>query len=115
MKLMKRILALSIIAGLLFGLSTSMMKAQDTAKDGKTLFVDSKCINCHSVDSQTIEAKKKTDKTVDLSKTGESNTADFLKKYLKKEETKNDKKHAVAFKGEDADFDILVNWLAGLK
>ena len=114
MKLMKRVLALTIVAGLLFGLSTSLM-AQDAAKDGKTVFTEAKCMNCHSVDGQGIEAKKKTDKTVDLSKAGESNTADFLKKYLKKEEVKNDKKHAVAFKGEEADFDILVNWLAGLK
>ncbi len=112
---MKRVLALSMIAGLLFGLSTSMVMAQDTAKDGKTIFVDAKCINCHSVDSQAIEAKKKTDKTVDLSKAGESVTAEFMKSYLKKEEKLNDKKHAVAFKGEEADLDILVNWLAGLK
>ncbi len=114
MKTLKKILALSIIAGLMFGLTASL-QAEGTAKDGKTIFADSKCSNCHSIDSQKIEAKKKTDKTVDLSKAGEKNDSAFITKYLKKDEVLNGKKHPVAFKGEDADLETLTKWLAGLK
>ncbi len=114
MKTLKKILALGLMAGLIFGFSASI-QAEETAKDGKTIFTEAKCINCHSVDSQSIEAKKKTDKTVDLSKSGEKNDAAFIAKYMKKDAELNGKKHPVAFKGEDADFDVLTNWLAGLK
>ncbi len=104
---------MSVVTGLLFGMSLSV-NGQD-AKDGKTIYTDAKCSNCHSIDSQKIEAKKKTDKTVDLSKTGEKNDAAFFAKYLKKEADLNGKKHPVAFKGEAADLETLTKWLAGLK
>ena len=113
MKTIKKIIALSIMAGLMFGLSLSVQA--EGAKDGKTIFADAKCSDCHSVDAQSIEAKKKTDKTVDLSKAGEKNDAAFITKYLKKDAELNGKKHPVAFKGEAADLETLATWLAGLK
>ncbi len=84
------------------------------AKDGKTIFEASKCLTCHSVNSLAIEGKKK-DKSIDLSNAGANHTSDELKTFLKKESEYKGKKHAIAFKGEDADFQILSDWLLTLK
>jgi mono/diheme cytochrome c family protein len=100
---------------IMLGLSISFMNtgtANSTeAKDGKTIFVDAKCTTCHSVDSQGVETRKKTDKTVDLSKLEGDHDAAFWMGYLKKNENLNNKKHPVAFKGDDSDLEIMINWL----
>ncbi len=98
---------------LLLGLSISFMNTANSteAKDGKTIFEESKCTTCHSIDSQGVETRKKTPKTVDLSKLEGDHDAAFWMGYLKKDQTLNDKKHPIAFKGDDAEFEILINWL----
>lgn len=85
------------------------------SSSGKEIFIKAKCNMCHSITSQSIEAKKKSDNTPDLSNIGTKFKADFLKTYLKKESEQNGKKHQIAFKGEDADFETLINWLLTLK
>jgi cytochrome c len=90
--------------------------AQDTPKvDGKQIFQDKKCIACHSVDAAGIEKKNPNSKAPDLSTIGSKYDAAFLMKFLSKEETINDKKHGMAFKGTDEEFKALADWLASLK
>ena len=111
---MKSIIAL-FVAMTFVGLSfLQIAKSEDTPKTGKTIFEESKCTNCHGIASQSIEAKKKSDKIPDLSKLTEGHNAAFWTNYLKKEETLNSKKHAVPFKGTDEDLKIMVDWLISL-
>lgn len=115
MKRAKYLIFAAIVVLVAFGIQSVQIKAEDAPKkDGKTIFMDAKCANCHAVKSQAIEAKKKDDKTPDLSNIGSELKADFIKKYLKKEEAVHEKKHLIAFKGEDADLDILAAWLETL-
>lgn len=80
--------------------------------DGKALFVENKCTSCHSVTAKGVEATKP-DKAVDLSTISES--ADFLKKFVKKEVTKDvdgkAAKHKKGWKGTDEDLDAIIGWL----
>lgn len=102
------VLALALILSI-FNLTV----AQDKV-DGKEVYEKAKCSNCHSVNSLNMEGKKK-DKSHDLSNAGNNHTADDLKTYLKKESKWNDKNHPIAFKGEEAELDALVEWLMSLK
>lgn len=83
---------------------------------GKSIFENSKCTACHGIESQGIVPKKKSDKNPDLSKIhqGETYTADFWAKYLKKDETLNSKKHPIPFKGSDEDLKTMVDWLMSI-
>lgn len=101
------------VAAAFFTLKTTSI-AQD-AKDGKTIFTEAKCLNCHAVASQGIEATNKKTKAPDLSNVGATYKADFIKKYLTKEEQINDKKHLIAFKGTPDELTTLATWLEGLK
>lgn len=105
------LVALSVI-GLSF-----VQFAQAEGNDGKAIFESSKCATCHSVDSQGIAAKKKSDKTPDLSELtkGDDMNLEFWTKYLKKDATLNGKKHAIPFKGSDEDLKVMVEWLMSLK
>ena len=87
------------------------------AADAKELFVSSKCVKCHSIDSQGIAAKPKAgeEKDVhDLSKVGSERTADWIQKFLRKQEAIKGKKHKLKFRGSDADLETLATWLASL-
>jgi cytochrome c553 len=84
-------------------------------EEGKKLFTDAKCQNCHSIESQNIEAKTKKKDTPDLSNTGAKHDADFFMSYLTKKEAMGDKKHPVAFKGSDEDLKKLAEWLDSLE
>ena len=97
--------------GLFIGYTAST-SAEEAAKDGKTIFTEAKCTMCHSVKSLTIETKGK---APDLSIVGDKLKADFLMKYLKKEDKLNDKNHPIAFKGNDDDLKTLTGWLESLK
>lgn len=99
----------AIVALFAFAFSFS----QSDELNGQQIFSDSKCIKCHSVESMEITSTK--DEPVDLSNAGANHDAEFLKKYLVKEETINDKKHKTKFKGSDEELDALVNWLLTLK
>jgi len=67
--------------------------AQDTpaaTKDGKTVFTEAKCFTCHAIVAEKIETTSKK-KNPDLSGIGAKFDAEFLKKFLNKEEKVNDK------------------------
>ncbi len=87
---------------------------QEDEAIGKKLFVEKKCSTCHAVESQGIVLKKKT-KAPDLSTVGSKLTADFIKKYVLKEEKLDGVAHIFLFKGEPHELDSLANWLESLK
>ena len=78
----------------LFGFSYSFNPEDG---DGKSIFVDKKCITCHSVETAGIESKKKD--AADLSVVGDKYDAEFLAKYLVKEEKIDGEAHKIAMKG----------------
>jgi hypothetical protein len=80
---------------------------------GKTIFIEKKCITCHSVDSEGVTSKAK--KKNDLSEIGSTYKADFLSKFLTKQENINNKKHGTAFKGTEDELKSLTSWLETLK
>jgi mono/diheme cytochrome c family protein len=88
------------------------------ATDGKSIFVDNKCSNCHSITGQGIERSGKPEgdeKPSDLSAVGKKRNAEWIQKWLMKEETLEGKKHMKKFKGPEADLKVLATWLGGLK
>ena len=96
------------------GLSVACTASNATADsppatpDGKALFVEMKCTKCHS--APEIKGGKK-----DLAGVGKKHTPDWMKKWLKKEEAIEGKKHKKAFSGTPAELDAVVKWLASLK
>ena len=99
----------AIVALFAFAFSFS----QDKGLDGKTIFVDSKCNNCHTVTSMEVTSKK--DDATDLSNAGSVGTSELMKSYLLKEAKINDKNHKLKFKGSEEELNILVDWLITLK
>ncbi|MGB9702449.1 MAG: c-type cytochrome [Candidatus Kapaibacteriota bacterium] len=86
------------------------------AVTGKDIFLNNKCNQCHSISSQGIESKVPGGKYPDLSDVGNMKLEkEFLKKFLMKEESIDSKKHAIKFKGDDAELTTLVEWLQTLK
>ncbi len=81
--------------------------------DGKQIFLDNKCTSCHSVESFQIASSNK--KAVDLSNASDGKTAEFLSKFLLKEEMLNNKNHKTKFKGTEDELSALVEWLLTLK
>lgn len=101
-----------IVLMLLFFLNIA--STQENEPMGKKLFVEKKCSTCHSIESQGFVLKKKT-KAPDLSTVGSKHTADFIKKYVLKEEKLDGAAHMFLFKGEPNELDSLANWLESLK
>jgi mono/diheme cytochrome c family protein len=108
----KFLMALFLIACFL-GIS-AYAQAQDEPA-GKTIFMNSKCNTCHSIESMGITKKMASSKAPDLSNVGSERKADWIMKWLKKEETLHEKKHLAEFKGTDEDLKTLATWLETLK
>ena len=87
--------------------------SQEKGLDGKQIFIDSKCNNCHTVTSMEITSKK--DDAVDLSNTSSVGDEKLLKSFMLKESKINDKEHKLKFKGSEEELNELVNWLLTLK
>jgi mono/diheme cytochrome c family protein len=88
------------------------------AMPGKEVFVAQKCSLCHSIDSQAIERKSKSEKTKgpDLSEIGKDHDAAWITKWLKKEVAdENGKKHEKDFKGTPEEMQKVAEFLASLK
>lgn len=111
MKVFKLTVAFLVTLGFLSMASVQLTFSQDGAKTGKTIFEEAKCSKCHSVEKKGVVLEKKNDKYPDLSTITEGHDAAFWTKFLKKEETLNGKKHAIAFKGGDDDLSVLIQWL----
>ncbi|MBA4317364.1 MAG: hypothetical protein C0412_03090 [Flavobacterium sp.] len=100
-----------LIAAVLF-LLTVTTQAQDKKATGKDIFQNAKCGMCHGIESEKLATKGK---APDLSNIGSGKKADWITKFLKKEVKLNDKAHAMAFRGTDAELTTLSTWLASLK
>ncbi|MBX7151088.1 cytochrome c [bacterium] len=85
-----------------------------TKDDGKTIFLATKCQLCHSIQSDGIERSGKKEYS-DLSKIGAKRTADWIMKYLKKQETIDGVKHMKVLTNNDTEIETLAKWLASHK
>jgi cytochrome c553 len=106
------------------------------APDGKPIFLSYKCSSCHEIASQGITKPKAAAtpaatpaapatpgtpatttarKPPDLSGVGMVRKADWIKGYLQKTESIEDRKHMKAFKGTDQELATLAGWLESLK
>ena len=97
----------------LFGLLVATSRADDEA--GKKIFTDSKCMMCHSIQTQSIEKKMTSSKAPDLSTIGSKHDADWMAKWVTKKEKLDDKLHPMEFKGTEEDLKTLTTWLETLK
>jgi mono/diheme cytochrome c family protein len=112
---MKRyLLTLALVLGTLGVGAASIKKAAQL--DGKTIFVNNKCSNCHSIKTQGIKGKRPEGgaKPSDLSNTGAKLKPEWIEKWLNKEETLYGKKHMKKFKGTPEELHILAEWLSSL-
>lgn len=123
---MKRITVTTLAAFVALAFAASA-GAQEAKPDGKTLFLDKKCNTCHTVKALGIEkrsamAGEKTGtgtatpaaaktKTTDLSSVGLDLKADWMTKFLKREEMTKAKKKHLLFKGTDEELTTVVTWL----
>jgi mono/diheme cytochrome c family protein len=83
---------------------------------GKDLFVKNECNSCHSVESQGIAAERGEDKASDMSNAAALiPSADWGKKFVLREETKDGKKHKKPYKGTEKDLEQMIAWLMTLK
>jgi cytochrome c553 len=115
---MKTKISIAVGTLLLLAFCYGMTVAQDAPKDGKTIFTDAKCNNCHAITAEKIEALRKPMGKMlppDLSDVGTRIKADFIAKYITKDEKLNDKTHPIAFKGTDDELKVLAAWLETLK
>jgi mono/diheme cytochrome c family protein len=87
--------------------------------DGKSIFLESKCQNCHSIESQgikrTSEPKPGDVVPSDLSGAGLKHNASWITDWLNKEVELDGKKHLKKFKGSAGDLETLSTWLASQK
>jgi hypothetical protein len=116
-------------------------RAEDAKKvpNGKPVFTTYKCSSCHEIASQGITKKAAATKAAtpatpaatpatpatpatttarkppDLSGVGLVRKADWIKGYLQKKESIEDRKHMKAFKGTDEELATLAAWLESLK
>ncbi|MGE5400201.1 MAG: c-type cytochrome [Ignavibacteriales bacterium] len=92
-------------------LVSSVSFAQDKSTDGKKIFEANKCNMCHSMKAENIQATGKS-KAPDLSEVGSTQKAEWIQKFVKKNEELEGKKHPIMFKGTDAELKTLSTWLA---
>jgi len=105
-------LVLAVFLSFIYGFANSRLQEEPA---GKKIFVDNKCGSCHSIESQGLTTKSKKKNVPDLSNVGSKHTSDFIIKYLTKQESIDDVKHSMAFKGSDEDLLALAKWLESLK
>lgn len=92
--------------------------AAPPARDGKAIFLENKCNNCHTVAALKIEKKGTEEeasegkvKPPDLSSVGLERKADWMGRFLMKKETIDGEKHKKLWKGSEADLKTLTAWL----
>jgi mono/diheme cytochrome c family protein len=102
-----RLTSIALCAGLCLGGLAGTAVAEPAA-DGKVVFVEQKCTKCHSAPG--IAGGK-----ADLAGVGKKRTAEWMTKWLKKEEQIDGKKHKKAFTGTPAQLEAVVKWLSSLR
>ena len=91
--------------------------ADDGEEGGEPIFMAQKCNMCHAVSSADIEAKAKSASMLGPDLTGKpaERDAEWLAKYLTKQEKLDGKDHKKEFKGSDEELKELIAWLQTLK
>lgn len=107
---MKKVLLGLLSLIIVFGFTFTAEVQSEEAETGKDVFVAKKCNQCHAVEACEIEAKIK-NKYPDLSSLSGDYDAEFLKKYLLKEEKINNKNHLMKFSGSDDELTAIVDWI----
>jgi cytochrome c551/c552 len=103
-----------MLVAVLLGIASIGLAQEEPA--GKALFLKNKCNTCHSVESQGIEALRDVKAAPDMSDAGNLiPDAAWAVKFVKREETKDGKKHRRPFKGSDKDVEQMIDWLMSLK
>ena len=77
-----------------------------------------KCNTCHAIKADAIEKTSKTKmkkEPPDLSTIGDQKTADWIVKYLKKQEMLDNAKHVKAWTGKEEDLQTVAKWLESHK
>lgn len=97
---------------LVFAFQMTLSAADDP---GKAVFEAQKCNTCHSIDAAGITKKMPTSKAPDLSAVGSEKNAEWITKFLHKQEELNGKKHIKEFVGKDEDLTALAKWLESMK
>jgi cbb3-type cytochrome oxidase cytochrome c subunit len=113
---MKKLSCLQIVSGFFLLLAVAFMNsayAEDAP--GKKIFIANKCNTCHSIESQAITKTLASSKAPDLSTVGTEHNADWIAKYISKQETKNEKKHIKGWTGTKEDLQTVAKWLESLK
>jgi mono/diheme cytochrome c family protein len=114
------VLGAAIACVLVIGVAFSQEAAKPAAKDGKALFLENKCNNCHSIDAQKVakkasaeegEASESSKKAPDLSSVGLDLKADFMDKFLNKTADIKGEKHPKKWKGTPEDLSTITKWL----
>ena len=122
----KLFIAATGTSALLVGLTLTGARAEEEPP-GMALFKKNKCTQCHTIqavniskeeseeEEEAVEGEEKVDPP-DLSGAGKERTAEWITKWLKKEEkTKKGRKHKKKFKGGEDELKSISEWLAGLK
>lgn len=86
----------------------------DPTAAAKKIFSDRLCASCHTVRSAGI-TRQPPPPGPDLSQIGRTMDASALDGWLRKGERRGGKPHAVRFLGDDAEWQVLANWLTSLK
>ncbi len=103
----------------LLGLTLVALPAPAAAADGKTIFTEYKCNQCHTIDAAGVAKvegeEEEEEEAPDLSKAGKEHDKVFIAKYLMKRVEIDGKKHKKRFTGSNQELVTLATWLAGLK
>ncbi len=114
---MKRLLPIAGILVFAVAVFFANPAKSDDGGAGKKLFLAQKCNLCHSIPPAGIEAMTKSAaiKGPDLVNVGDRHDKEWVKKWLRLEETMNGKKHKKKFSGSDEELDTLVDWVLSHK
>lgn len=102
---------------LVLSLSLLSLSTPAVAGDGKKVFTEHECGDCHGVKAAGIAEPKaaKEDKGPDLSGIVAKRGAEWIGRYLKKKEKIDGVKHKKKFRGSKDELKALVDWLSSLK
>jgi mono/diheme cytochrome c family protein len=85
--------------------------------EGKAAYVNNGCAQCHSVETQDIEAAVSSEQMrgPDLSLIGSEHDADWIVAYMKREQAVDGEQHRVPYGGNDDDLQAVAEWLVQLQ
>lgn len=98
------------------GSSPIAAESATLSDEGQAAYVNNDCAQCHSVQTQDIEASVSSAQMrgPDLSQIGREHDAEWIVTYLKGEQAAGEP-HRVPYRGSDADLQALAEWLAELQ